>query len=269
MKKTKISIILIALGTTLALTACGSSGATNNGKKPTTTTKQTSNAIDASGTVEASNVENISLNFSEEATPTVTKINVKEGQTVKKGDTLATLDMTNYNDTIASKQRAIDADVDTKKTLQTDDEKKIQQDKIDSEQDELNSLEAGPGLSHVSGNAVVSDMDNAVVTNVAGSSSSLGQSASPSSIVTLEDLNSLYIQANVSEDFINSVAVGKTVTITSTSDPNTKLTGKVTSIASEAVLDKNGDTNVPVNISIDNNNGKLFPNYNVDVEISK
>jgi multidrug efflux pump subunit AcrA (membrane-fusion protein) len=268
MKKRKISIILIALGTTLALTACGSSGTTNNAKKPTTTTKQTSNAIDASGTVEASNVENISLNFSGEVAPTVTKINVKEGQMVKKGNTLATLDMTTYNNTIASKQRAIDADVDTKKTLQTDDEKKIQQDKIDSEQDELNSVEAGPGLSHVSGNAVVSDMDNAVVTSVAGSSS-LEQGGGANSIVTLSDLNSLYIQANVSEDFINSVAVGKAVTITPTSDPNTKLTGKVTSIASEAVLDKNGDTNIPVNISIDNNNGKLFPNYNVDVEISK
>jgi multidrug efflux pump subunit AcrA (membrane-fusion protein) len=268
MKKRKISIILIALGTTLALTSCGSSGTTNNGKKTTATIKQTSNSIDASGTVEASNVENISLNFSGEVTPTITKINVKEGQTVKKGDTLATLDMTTYNDTIASKQRAIDADVDTKTTLQTDDEKKIQQDKIDSEQDELNSLEAGPGLSHVSGNSVVSDIGNAVVTNVAGSSS-LEQGGGANSIVTLEDLNSLYIQANVSEDFINSVAVGKAVTITPTSDPNTKLTGKVTSIASEAVLDKNGDTNIPVNISIDNNNGKLFPNYNVDVEISK
>lgn len=270
MKKRKISIIILALGITLALSACGSSTVSNTTKKAVT--KKTSNAIDASGTVQASNVETITLNFSAEVVPTVTKINVQEGQVVKKGDRIATIDMTAYNDTITSKQKLIDADIDTKKTLQTDDQKKIQQDKIDSEKADLNALEAAPSKNHVNGDAITSDIDNAVVTDVSGepsSSSSQGVSTGVGSIATLSDLNSLYIKANVSEEFINSVSVGKAVTITPTSDPGTKLTGKVTSIASAAVLDKNGDTYIPVNISIDQNNGKLFPNYNVDVEISK
>lgn len=270
MNKKKVSAILIAIGVALSLTACGSSSAASTNTTKKTVSKATSNSIDASGTVEASNVENISLNFQSGAEPIVTKINVQQGQVVKKGDKLVTLDMTAFNDTIQSKQRLIDEDVDTKSTLQDDKQKKIQQDKIDSEQAELNGIKSEISVNHISGNSIVSDLDNAVVTDVEGDSSASSASTSmSSSLVSLADLNSLYIKAQVSEDFINSVAVGKTVTITPASDTSAKLTGKVTSIGSTALQDKNGDTYIPVNISIDQNNGKLFPNYNVDVEISK
>ncbi|WP_026882003.1 efflux RND transporter periplasmic adaptor subunit [Clostridium akagii] len=265
MKKMKISIIIITMVGALALTSCGKTTATTV-KKPVA--KQTANMVDASGTVQSSNVESINLNFGAEASPIITKINVQQGQPVKKGEKLATLDMTIYNYTITSKQRAIDADIDTKSSLQTDDQKKVQQDKIDSEEAELNALKAMPNENHISGNNVVSDIDNAVVTDVSGNSATVS-SAGASGIATIADLNSLYVQAKVSEEFINSVSVGKPVEIIPTSDPNAKLSGKITSIASTAVLDKNGDTYIPVNISIDQNNGKLFPNYNVDVQISK
>jgi multidrug efflux pump subunit AcrA (membrane-fusion protein) len=265
MKKAKISLIIIAMVGAMALTSCGSS-TVSTVKKPAA--KQANNMVDASGTVQASNVESISLNFGTDVSPTVTKINVQQGEVVKKGEKLATLDMTTYNYTVTSKQRAIDADIDTKSSLQTDDLKKAQQDKIDSEEAELNAFKATPNENHISGNNVISDMDNAVVTAVAGDLTT-ATSTVGNQIATISDLNSLYVQAKVSEEFINSVAVGNTVKIVPTSDPNAKLSGKITSIGSTAVLDKNGDTYVPVSISIDQNNGKLFPNYNVDVQISK
>jgi multidrug efflux pump subunit AcrA (membrane-fusion protein) len=265
MKKAKISIVIIVMVGALALTSCGKTTVATV-KKPAA--KKTANMVDASGTVQSSNIESIILNFGAEVTPTITKINVHQGQLVKKGEKLVALDMTTYNYTITSKQRAIDADIDTKSSLQTDDQKKVQQDKIDSEEAELSALKSTPNQNHVSGNNIVSDMDNAVVMQLAGDSTSV-TSAGGNSIATIADLSSLYVQAKVSEEFINSVVVGKTVNIIPTSDPSAKLAGKVTSIGSTAIVDKNGDTYIPVNISIDQNNGKLFPNYNVDVQISK
>ncbi|WP_010236959.1 efflux RND transporter periplasmic adaptor subunit [Clostridium arbusti] len=279
MKKGKISLLIITVGLAVALTACGQSNTSNTNKKPAA--KQNKNTIEASGTVQASNVENIVIDFPTTAIPKVTKVNVQEGQQVKKGDKLLELDMSDYNATIKGKQKAIDADtsaknadVESKKDLTTDNAKNAYQAKIDADQDkidgdrvELDALKAKLNRSYLTNGAIISDMDNAVVTDIAYKS---GDLASPEkAVLSLKDLNSVYVQANVSEEFIKDVAVGKSVQIIPTADPSAKITGKVTSVANAATLSKNGDTYIPVNISIDQNNGKLLPNYNVDVEIDK
>ncbi|AGK99475.1 efflux RND transporter periplasmic adaptor subunit [Clostridium pasteurianum] len=279
MKKGKISLLIISIGLAVALTACQQSSSSNTTKKPAA--KQNNNTIEASGTVQASNVENIIIDFPTTAIPKITKINVQEGQQVKKGDKLVQLDMNDYNATVKGKQKAVDADisaknadVESKKDLTTDNAKNAYQAKIDADQDkidadqiELNALKAKLNRTYLNNEGVVSDIDNAVVTNIAYK---VGDLAAPEkALLSLSDLNSLYVQANVSEEFIKDVAVGKAVQIVPNADPSAKITGKVTSVANAATLDKNGDTYIPVNISIDQNNGKLLPNYNVDVQIDK
>lgn len=279
MKKGKISLLIISIGLAVALTACQQSSSANTTKKPAA--KQNNNTIEASGTVQASNVENIIIDFPTTAIPKITKINVQEGQKVKKGDKLVQLDMSDYNATLKEKQKAVDADtsaknadVESKKDLTTDNAKnayqaKIDADqaKIDADQIELNALKAKLNRTYLNNEGVVSDIDNGVVTNIAYK---VGDLAAPEkALLSLSDLNSLYVQANVSEEFIKDITVGKSVQIIPNADPSAKITGKVTSVANAATLDKNGDTYIPVNISIDQNNGKLLPNYNVDVEIDK
>lgn len=281
MRRRKISLLIISIGLTAALTACGGSNTSSTDKKPAASVKQNKNTIEASGTVQASNIENIVIDFQATAIPKVTKVNVQEGQQVKKGDKLVELDMSDYNATIKGKQKALDADinakeadVESKKDITGDNAKKAYQAKIDAGQAkidadkvEIDALKAKLNRPYLNDSGIISNMDNAVVTDI---SYKAGDLASPEkAVLSLKDLNSLYVQANVSEEFIKDVAVGKSVEIIPTSDANAKITGKVTSIASAATLSKNGDTYIPVNISIDQNNGKLMPNYNVDVEISK
>lgn len=279
MKKGKIILMIVSIGLALSLTACGGSNTSDNDKKPVV--KQNKNTIEASGTVQASNIENIVIDFPATAIPKVTKVNVQEGQQVKKGDKLIELDMSDYNAAIKGKEKALDidintknADVESKKDITGNNAKKAYQSKIDAGQAkidadkvEIDALKSKLNRPYLNGGSIISNMDNAVVTDIAYKA---GDLASPEkAVLSLKDLNSLYVQANVSEEFIKDVTIGKSVQIVPTSDPNTKMTGKVTNVANAASLSKNGDTYIPVNISIDDNNGRLLPNYNVDVEIDK
>jgi hypothetical protein len=78
----------------------------------------------------------------------------------------------------------------------------------------------------------------------------------------------LYVLADVAEEFIKDVKLGKKATIIPVADNSRKYYGKVIRIADMA-FEKNGETNVTVEISIDEQDGFLRPNFNVDVEIER
>jgi multidrug efflux pump subunit AcrA (membrane-fusion protein) len=306
MKKVKmLTAIASTIVVAVAITGCSQgSSSTNTTAKVTKTVK---NTIEASGVVKASNSENLVVDFGQ-SVPKITKLDVVEGQTVKKGDKLVELDMTDVNAAVTQAQESVaidkqtkaadeqtenaavqkkNIDVIAKNSATTDDQKNTADDTINSDNDniaaadaklkadddkiaideaQLNALNAKLSKSYLKNGALVCDLNNAVVTGLTYNTGDLASSAK--AVLTLQDLNSLYIQANVGEEFIKDVQVGKTVNITPTANPNKILTGKVTSIASEAITE-NGDTYIPVNISIDNNNNTVLPNYNVDVEINK
>jgi HlyD family secretion protein len=76
----------------------------------------------------------------------------------------------------------------------------------------------------------------------------------------------MIVRANVSEEFIKDVNLGLKVEIIPVADKSKKYNGTVMMIASRAVV-QNGETVIPIEISVDNNDGFLMPEYNVDVEI--
>ncbi len=85
------------------------------------------------------------------------------------------------------------------------------------------------------------------------------------SALSLDDLNSLDVLANVIEEQIDSVKVGQAVTITPTMDSDLELTGKIDFISSRAII-VNNETVVPIEIVVDDSS-KLMPNLNVDVVV--
>lgn len=254
-------LLLVMALTIILITSCGKA-AVSTVKAPTQT--KSKNIVEATGIVKASNIENIVIDM-----PTGTKVlklEASEGQKVKKGDNLVELDLKDYDALISQKNNAIDADRYLKKDMQTDNQKKAQDLKIDAEQTDIEGLNAKVNRTYFKGGNIVCNLENAVVTDIGYKA---GDIVSPQlKILSLQDLNSLIIAANVDEELIKDVKVGNAVAIIPKSDPNIKLTGKVTRIFNTAIT-QNGGTSVIVEISIDNNNGKLLPNYNVDVEINK
>lgn len=87
-------------------------------------------------------------------------------------------------------------------------------------------------------------------------------------ILKLIDVDSLYIEAEVSEEFITQVQLGDLAEIKPLFDKDKLYKGRVTRI-SHLPYEKNGEMVVPVWITVDDKDGLLLPNFNVDVKILK
>ena len=261
MKKLKIMMIVGIVGSMLLMQGCGDSSANNAAKK--TSNKAT---VDVSGVVMSSNVENIMLDLPMGANAKINKVLVKQGQKIKKGDKLMELDLSDYNNLIATKEDDLESARLSLKDMPDGNAKKAQQKKIDSAEKELAASKAKVKRSFFADNNIVSDMDNAIVGDL-GYKNGDTFVATPKGL-TIMDVSKLYVRAKVDEEFIKDVKEGRDVTIVPAADSTKQYKGKVTMVASEAI-NENGEVYIPVEISIDNNDGLLMPNYNVDLSISK
>ena len=149
----------------------------------------------------------------------------------------------------------------------------VQSEKVSVLEYDLKRMKDKLNQSFLQGNIIVSDYSDAVVYDVncaagysVGTSDTSGNAQQK--LLSIMNLNSLYISANVAEEFIKDVHIGANVTILPVADNSRKYRGKVIRIADMAVKE-NGETNVAVEISLENPDGFLRPNFNVDVEIAK
>jgi HlyD family secretion protein len=148
----------------------------------------------------------------------------------------------------------------------------VQTEKVAVLEYDLKRMKDKLNQSFLKGNIIVSDYSNAVVYDincaagysVGGTDSSNAQQK----LLSIMNLDSLYISADVAEEFIKDVKIGTNVSILPVADNSRKYQGKVIRIADMAVK-QNGETNVAVEISIEHPDGFLRPNFNVDVEIAK
>jgi len=328
--KKKVLLLVIA-GLMLISTAC--SKPAQNTAAEVTPTPEPEKTVEAFGIIEASNIRNISLDVAAE----VETVNVKEGQPVKKGDVLLTLNMKDYMEKIKSRQhdlnvlqleaKKLDAEstnldiyklesdlafantqlqkaaeeLETQKKLyesgaisqyeydtylealddktksaedkkyQLDDmlrsndlELAIHKEKAASIQSEIMQMKEKVDSSNISGNNIVCDVENGIIYELGYKA---GDIVDPEEkILSVLDLDTLVIKADVAEEFIKDVKLGAKVDIIPVADKAKVYNGKVTSISKKAIA-KNGETVIPVEISIDNKDSFLLPNFNVDVKI--
>lgn len=88
----------------------------------------------------------------------------------------------------------------------------------------------------------------------------------PKKVLSIMDLKSILVQADVPEEFIKEVRTGADVLIIPEADKSRQYKGKILKIYDKAV-EENGETNIKVDISIENPDGLLRPGCNVDVSI--
>ncbi len=329
MKKRILTILL--LGAVLMTAAC--SKPVENVAAETAPTPEAEKAVEAFGIIEASEIENISLDIN----AVVEKVNVKEGQQVKKGDVILSLDMKEYMDKIQSRQHELNIarlegkkiatekpnpDIEklvndlnyaneqllkAEKELESQeklfktgaisknqydehvkavDEKRkaaedikynldsvmhsnglgadIQSERAASIENEIRQMKDKLNRSYISENNVICTMDNGIVYE-------LGYKAGDSinyekKLLSLMNLDTLVVKANVAEEFIKDVKPGARVEIIPVADKSRTYNGKVSTLAKKATV-QNGETVIPVEISIDDKDDFLLPNFNVDVKI--
>lgn len=271
MKKNRIMIAAVLAGIMVLSVGCGGNSSTSNNNKA----KKNPNAIQITGNIKSKNIESITLGVPMDISVGVSDVFVKQGQEVKKGDKLLALNLNDFNSYVNKQQNQIDIEKLKKDKITDDDQKKLEQKTIDGLNDELTATKNKLSQSYISGNNVICDMDDAVVTSIGYSKGDT--LSSQVKIVKLEDLKNLQIIAKAPEENINDIKVGQTVTISSQAYSGKSYKGKVTYVGKSVVSSasvgsdssSDSDSYIPVEISIDDNDGKLLPNASVDLEIKR
>ncbi|WP_027622196.1 HlyD family secretion protein [Acetivibrio clariflavus] len=145
-------------------------------------------------------------------------------------------------------------------------DKSIYEDKLKYIENSIKLMNDKVNKSYIIQNTIVSDVDNAIVY---GLNCVKGESVQNSKrLFSLVNINSIVVEANVPEEFINDIKLNSEVTIIPQADKTKEYKGKVTYISNIA-SSENGETTVMIEANIDNNDGFLMPNFNVDLKISK
>ena len=129
---------------------------------------------------------------------------------------------------------------------------------------EIADLRRSASRPHLDGPRVLVDLDRAIVTDLGVRPRD--RVSQGRMLLRLIDLDSVVVEAHVAEEFIRDVRLRDSVTIIPLADPSRRSHGSVQRISDMAVY-RSGETIVPVFISIDDDQGLLLPNSNVDVVI--
>lgn len=116
----------------------------------------------------------------------------------------------------------------------------------------------------INGNNVVCDLNKALITGVFVNEGDALEGGEK--IIGIADADSLYVEAEVAEEFIADVKEGAKVKIIPVANRNREYQGIISEIARHAVT-VNGETNIPVKITVENIDSFLLPGFNVDLEI--
>jgi HlyD family secretion protein len=138
------------------------------------------------------------------------------------------------------------------------------QEKIALVESELAQLRQQSERGYIAGDTIVCDLTRAVVSEIGYAEGDIV--GREKKLCSLIDLDSIVVEANIPEEFVKDVKIGSAASIVPVADTTKKYDGKVSRIAQLATK-VNGETVVPVEITMKAPDGFLLPNYNVDVSI--
>lgn len=119
--------------------------------------------------------------------------------------------------------------------------------------------------AYIKSNQIISSLPKGIVQNIEViNGTRLGVQNMPTRVLQLIDANSIMVTAEVDEEFIKSVTLGKTVEIVPMSDSSLSIPGTVAQISNVAV-EKEGKRIVKVQVKPKDPEGILKPGYSVDV----
>jgi len=140
----------------------------------------------------------------------------------------------------------------------------IKKQNVASLESQLQTLKDKIAESGIKGNEIICDISNGVIEKINNAAGD--RLNAEKQVMTILDLDTLIVQANVAEDFIKDIMVGSKATISPLADPDREYEGTVSRISSIAVVD-NGETVVPVEITINGADEFLLPNFNMNIKI--
>lgn len=141
---------------------------------------------------------------------------------------------------------------------------KIKEQNIASLKSQLQTLKDKIAESGIIGNEIICDISNGVVEKINNAAGD--RLNAEKQIMSILDLDTLIVQANVAEDFIKDINVGSKAMINPLANPDKEYEGTISRISNMAVQE-NGETVVPVEITITEVDESLLPNFNMNIKI--
>lgn len=204
-------------------------------------------------------------------------------KTLLKSGAISQSDFNTYSDALNQKSKAVnDAKANIAKT------KRALQEAIDSlnislktaqvqlNQQKANVTAAQANLDimsskadepYISGANIVSNLASGIVKEINVKRGTIISGQTAQNVISLIDANSIYVSAEVPEEFIGEISATSKVYIVPTSNKNLKITGHITKIPSLAV-DHDGDRVVKVQVKPDENSEYIKPGLTSDVHFS-
>jgi HlyD family secretion protein len=293
-KKLPAVFILLLL---LMLTAAGC----NKGEAPVMEPEETeekAGVVEAFGTVEVKNISALTIDFA----AAVKQLDAEEGQLITAGQVLAVLDMSDIESSIRQHDfeiQKLQNELQTKQLLYETNKKDLERRKellnagaltareveeyetaLSQVAGEMKSLEiliakAGADKArlqnqlsnkgYLDGSNLVSPFEQGLVSEVNCYEGDI--ISTPRSLMSIMDLKSIYIEAEIPEEFIGEIKTDAKVIIVPVADSSKEYHGRVVKISNIA-QNRDGETIIPVEIAIEDYDEFLKPKYNVDVKIT-
>lgn len=141
---------------------------------------------------------------------------------------------------------------------------KIKEQNIASLRSQLQTLKDKIAESGIKGNEIICDISNGVIEKINNATGD--RLSAEKQIMSILDLDTLIVQANVAEDFIKDIKVGSKAIINPLANSDKEYEGTISRISNIAVQE-NGETVVPVEITLTNVDDSLLPNFNINIKI--
>jgi len=193
----------------------------------------------------------------------------KNQELLYKQGAISQYDLTQTQKNLDMKKKEVDDVSFSIESLKTNRQKElgkvdIQNEKSGTVKNEISMMNTKLNKPYINGNDIISTVNNGIVYDIGYTSGDLVDSTKK--ILSIMDLDTLYVEAEVSEEFIKDVKLGTMATIIPTADKSKEYKGKVAFISNKAIV-KNGETIVLIHISLDAPDEFLMPYFNVDVNI--
>lgn len=225
-------------------------------------------SVYASGRTNAEKEANLAF----KSTGRIVYLPVKKNQEVKKWQVVATVDT---SDLAANKNKELQdflktrwdfdqAQKDTYKDQVTTDTIKRAKEKA---QFDLNKSVTDIEIAdRALNNASLYSPFDGIVTAVNGQINEWVSAFSTTPLVTIIDPESIYFQAEVKEEDIGKIVVGKEAVLTLDAYPGRQFPGMIAEVDKKAIVKDNGDTVLPVKISLSSADREIVTGLNGDVQ---
>lgn len=209
---------------------------------------------------------------------------LKKYQKLLNDGVMSKSDYDKYSDTLDQKVKAVKDAQDnlskTKRTLQEEldtlntsvKSKEVQlsqqKDSVTNAQTDLDLMNEKTKKPYLSGNKVISNVSSGIVKEIDVVNGTIIGGQTAQKVIDLIDADSIYVSAEVPEEFLAQISANSKVYIVPSSNKDLKISGHIIMIPNQAV-EKDGDRIVKVQVKPDEKSDFIKPGLTSDVHFSR